>query len=155
MRELTLEEQNRLEELERGLHDFVQVALDALGNFMERLELPQPYMVLQDAGAYLSALDSWMREQIVAPDDRIWILTRVGYFLGELLNQRFGGHWFVDDHPASPYFLQYVVGRFTQLPNRHARISPFALAANYVDLSPGRSLSAVVARVEEQLRQLS
>jgi hypothetical protein len=152
MRELTTEERVRLETLQSRLDAFVQEGMEALVEFVNRLELPEPSMVLRNAGAYSSPLDLFMRNQIIMPEDRVWIITRIGYFVGEFLSQRLGGYWFVDKHPDSAYFLQYVVGEFTSLRSLNARISPFALAAYYVDEPPGRSLAAVLARAEDQLR---
>src|SRR5262249_1052712 len=141
------------EQRQANLDTFVQEGMEALSNFINRLELPEPYMVLRNAQRYLGPVASWMRDQVIAPEDRIWVITRLGYFIGELLNQRLGGYWLVEKHPDSPYFLQYVVGHFTSLPSLNARISPFALAANYVDQPPGRNLTAVIDRTEEQLRR--
>jgi len=153
MRDLTNEERVQFEQRQAGLDAFVQEGMEVLGEFMNRLELPEPYMVLRNAERYLSPVDSWMRDQVVSSQDRGWIITRIGYFIGELFNQRLGGYWFVEIHPDSPFFLQYVVGRFTGVPSLNARISPFAIAANYVDQPVGRSLSAMTTRVEDQLRQ--
>ena len=153
MRDLTEEERGLLERRRAGLDTFIQESFPVLVDFMERLELPQPHMVLREAEKYLPPVDSWMRSQVVTPKDRIWILTRIGYFIGELLNQRLGGCWFLDEDPQSPYFSQYVVGQFTRVPNTYARISPFALAAHYVDQPPGRSLSDLMTRAEDELHQ--
>ncbi len=153
MRELTEEERGILERRRSGFDAFFQESRPVLVDFMDRLELPEPHMVLRDAERYLLPVDSWMKSQVVMPEDRIWILTRIGYFIGELLNQRFGGYWFLDEDPQSPYFSQYVVGQFTGVPNPYARISPLALAAYYVDQPPGRSLSDLLTGAEEELRQ--
>jgi hypothetical protein len=95
-----------------------------------------------------------MKIQIVDPEDRIWILTRIGYFLGEYLNQVYGGLWFVDEDVESPYFLQYVIGSFLRLPNPRVRLAPFALAALYVEEPPGRSLIGLVDRVAAELEAM-
>ena len=136
-----------------GLEVFVQESMPVLIDFMERLELPYPDMVLKEAEKYAAPLDAWMRDQVIEPGNRIWILTRIGYFIGELLNQRLGGCWFLDEDAGSPYFLQYVVGQFTRLNNPNARIAPFALADYYVAQPPGRDLLSVIRETEERLRQ--
>lgn len=154
MRGLTVEERGRLEELQLDLDAFVQEGFEVLGGFIDRLGFPEPYLVLRDAEGFLPGLDLWMSDQVVAPEDRAWIITRIGYFIAELFNQRHTGYWFVDENPESPYFLQYVVGAFALASNTAIRIPPFALAANYVDGEPPRSFTAVIMRVEGQLRQL-
>jgi hypothetical protein len=153
MRKLTTEERGRLEQRQAGLDPFVREGLEFLVDFVNHLGVPEPAKVLRHAESYIQPVDLWLEDQVVAPEDRVWIIARIGYFIGEVLNQRLGGDWFVDTHPDSPYFAQYVVGEFTGLSDPSTRISPFGVAANYVDQPPRRSLSAVIERVVAQLRQ--
>jgi hypothetical protein len=152
MRELTTDQRALFERRRSQLDAFFEESRPVLVDFMTRLELPEPHLVLKDAVRYLPAVDQWMSAQVVTPEDQNWIGTRIGYFIGEVLNQHLGGHWFVEDDPQSPNFGQYVVGRFTQVPNPSATASPFALAMYYVSQTPSRSLSDLIARVEKELR---
>jgi hypothetical protein len=93
-----------------------------------------------------------MRHQRVDPEDRVWTLTRLGYFIGELLIQRLGGCWFLNEIPDSRSFLRYVVGRFTSIRNPHAMSDPFFVADVFLSEPTGRSLSYTVDQVVGELR---
>lgn len=150
-RSLSIEEeslrQRRLRELPGFLEDRVQVLID----FATRLNLPEPESIVSDPLRHLAALSAFMEDQVVAEDDRIWILTRIGYFVGELLARRFRGRWFLNEIPDSRYFLHYVVGKFEHLKNPHAMAAPFEVADYFVSLPPRRDLSALVHEVESAL----
>ena len=154
MRELTSDEVETLERRRATLDTFVQEGWEALVDFVDALGLPEPGMVLRVADEYVAPVDRWLSEQVIGPDDRIWLLPRVGYFIGEVLIQRFSGSWRIDDDPDSPWFAHYVVGRFTSLDNPWVRIDPLAVASNLVDEPPGRSLLAAVGRTDSEIRRL-
>jgi hypothetical protein len=120
---------------------------------MERLDLPNPPMVLVEAERYLPSVDAFMNGQSVLPGDRVWILSRLGYFIGELLVQRFSGCWFLDEIPDSRYFLRYVVGRCARVPNPNAMVDPFHVASVYLAEAPRRSLASVVNEVVNELER--
>jgi len=128
MRSLTLEEQQELARRKMGFDSFFNERLPVLKDFMERLDLPEPAMVAIDAKKYLPPLDAFLKAQTIADEDRNWILTRLGYFIGELLVQKLNGVWFTNEVPDSRYFLQYVVGKFTLTSNQGAMIDPFYIA---------------------------
>ena len=153
MRNLSETEQALLERRRAGFDAFFQESRPVLVDFMKRLGFEEPHAVLLDARKFLGPLDAWMRAQVVGTDQRTWILTRLGYFIGELLNQELAGYWFLDEDPESPYFLHYVVGRFTNLPNPKARTDPFAIADRYLGKTQNRSLSSLIDNTEKELRQ--
>jgi hypothetical protein len=154
MREPTDEEAKKLSARRATLNDFVQEGWEVLIDFVEALGIPEPGMVLRVADEYVAPVDRWLRDQVIGADHRIWLLPRVGYFIGEVLIQRFSGSWFIDDDPDSPYFAHYVVGRFTSLPNPLVKIDPLAVASNLVDEPPGRSLRTAVERADTDFRRL-
>jgi hypothetical protein len=129
---------------------FVRESDPVLVDFLQRLEFPDPHVVLQDATKYVAPIDAWLRDQTIDPSDRIWILSRIGYFLGELLKQKYGGEWFIDEDPESPYFLQYVMGKFTRATRPFMKLPPFALADFYLSQPPGRSFQNILARVDRE-----
>jgi hypothetical protein len=154
MRELTSDEAETLERRRAVLDQFVREGWEVLVDFVEALGLPEPGMVLRVADEYVAPVDRWLSEQVIGPEDRIWLLPRVGYFIGEVLIQRFSGSWFIDEDPDSPWFAHYVVGRFTSLDNPWVRIDPLAVASNLVDEPPGRSLLGAVERKDVEIRRL-
>jgi hypothetical protein len=153
MRELTDNERAEQDHRRAAFNRFLEERVQVLADFVERLELPNPSMVLVDAERYLPSVDGFMKNQAVLPEDRVWILTRLGYFIGDLLIQRFGGGWFLNEIPDSRYFLRYVVGKFTRVPNRNAMVDPFYVADLYLAEPPGRSLTIAVNEVVNELQQ--
>lgn len=151
MRDLTSEEMEILDRRRKGFDSFLEERMPVLTDFMQKLELPNPALVLIEAGKYLPALDEWLKDQVVEPSDKTWICTRLGYFVGEYLVQRFGGCWFLNELPDSRYFGHYVVGHFSQTSNPRAMVSPFVAADVCIAEPPGRSLLRLLTTVEQEL----
>lgn len=151
MRELTDAEQAELKRRKEKQGKFLAERLPVLADFAERLELPNSIMIVNDPASYLPAIDDFMRDQIVEPEDRAWIMTRIGYFIGELLVQRQGGCWFLNEIPDSRFFLRYVVGKFRRGINPYAMVDPFNVADEYLAELPGQSLQNIVNEVESEL----
>lgn len=152
MRELTEEERAVVEARRARFDDFVQERLGVLAEFIRLMELPEPPRVLIEAEKYLPALDQWMATEVIGEEARLWVLLRVGYFVGEYLVQRHGGYWFLNEEPDTKTFGRYVVGRFTRGVASNVAVDPFDVAAEYVGLPPGRSLTVLLDAVEEELR---
>ena len=150
-RKLTSREKMELTVREKGFDEFLEERMPVLTEFMEALGLPNPQMVLVEAERYLPALDHWLKEQVIAPADEAWLLTRVGYFAGEYLVQRLGGCWFLNDIPDSRYFARYVVGEFTGASNPNAMVDPFGVAEDFVSQPQGRSLLQLLESVEDEV----
>ena len=110
MRNLSETEQADLSRRRTQFDSFLEERMPVLTDFIERLELPNAPMVLVEADTYLPAVSQFMESQELAAEDRAWILTRVGYFVGELLVQKYGGCWYLNETPDTRYFLRYVVG---------------------------------------------
>jgi hypothetical protein len=153
MRELTEHEQGERDRRRAGLDSFLAQRMPVLSDFAQRLELRDPPMIVANPDRFLPSIDAYMKDQIVTPEDRVWILTRLGYLIGEVLVQRLSGSWFLNEIPDSRYFLRYVVGRFAGAPNPAAMVDPFQVADAYLSRPPGRSLSAIVSQVEGELRR--
>jgi hypothetical protein len=125
--------------------------MPVLADFIERLALPNPALVLVEAEKYLPAIDLWLKAQIIAPSDRTWILTRLGYFIGEYLVQQLGGCWYLSAIPDSKYFGRYVVGRFARASNPNAMVDPFAVAEVCIADPSGTSLTLIVTSVTKEI----
>jgi hypothetical protein len=141
-----------LEQRRANFDRFLQERMPVLVDFVERLQLPNPQLVIAEPDLYLQAVSDFMQDQIVMPEDRVWVLTRLGYFIGELLIQRFSGCWHVDEDPESRFFTRYVVGQFARVPRPTSRVDPFAVADAYLSEPPRRNLSK---SVEEVMREIS
>jgi len=131
---------------------FVSERLPVLHEFAEDLELPDPVMILNDPSAYLGGIEDFMRNQVVEEDDWFWILARTAYFIGEVLVQRLGGCWLVNEDPGSRTFARYVVGEFSQISNHRAVVDPFEVAIEYLHTPPPRELRGLVDDTIEDLK---
>lgn len=152
MRELTPEEQAELARRQQQFEPFLEERMPVLTDFISALELPDAALVLVDADQFLHPLSQCVQYEEIAAADRTWLLTRLGYFIGEWLVQRFGGCWFLDEIPESRYFLHYVVGQFTQLANRQTMLDPFQVAADLVDTPAPRELAQLLDEIESELK---
>jgi hypothetical protein len=153
MRELTPHERATIARRKERFDLFLEERMPLLTDFMQRLELPKPAFVLVEADKYLLALDQWLKDQIINPPDNVWLLTRLGYFVGEYLVQQFSGCWFLNEIADSRYFARYVVGQFARALNPNAMVDPFAVSEACIAEPPGRSLSRLLLSVEEEIGQ--
>jgi hypothetical protein len=151
MRTLTIEEERELAGRREKFKAFLAERLPVLTEFMQFLQLRDASLVLVTAEKFLSPLEHWMKAQVVQTEDRVWILTRLGYFIGEYLVQRHGGCWFLNELPHSRYFGRYVVGRFCNAQNENAMVDPFVVADAYLAERPGVTLSGLLAEVEDEI----
>jgi len=126
--------------------------MPVLADFAEALELPEPTGIVADPGRYLGPVSEFMRDQTVTCEDRNWTLTRIGYLIGELLVQRFGGCWFINEIHGSGYFLRYCVGRFSRVKNQDAMVDPFEIADSFLAEPVGRDLLRLLAEVDAEIR---
>ena len=153
MRDLTEHEQDERDRRRAGIDAFLAERMPVLSDFAQRLKLRDAPMIVADPGRFLPSIDAYLKDQVVTPEDRVWILTRLGYLIGEALVQRLSGSWFLNETPDSRYFLRYVVGRFAGAANPAAMVDPFQVADACLSQPPGRSLSDTVRQVEDELRR--
>lgn len=151
MRELTEMEMTDLGRRKAQFDSFLEQRMPVLTNFIERLELPNAPLALVEADTFLPAISQYMESQRIDAGDRTWILTRIGYFIGEWLVQRYDGCWYLNEAPDTRYFLRYVVGKFTGISNQNAMIDPFSIAEEFVDSPCPRNLINVLADVDSEL----
>ena len=151
MRDLTEQEQSLLRRREEAFEQFLADRLPVLADFMDRIEVPNGARVVVEPDRFVAAIDAFLRDQTIADEDRSWIHVRVGYFIGEWLIQRFGGHWFVNRLPDTRYFGRYVVGRFSSAGNHDAMVEPFLVAEAYLSESSGRCLSRMLDELASEV----
>src|SRR5690242_4813692 len=88
-----------------GFERFYEELMPALVDFVERVGIKPGYEVLHQAPLYVEHLTKALSGLAVSSDeDRTWLLTRVGYFIGEYLVQKYSGCWYVSDIEGSRYF---------------------------------------------------
>jgi hypothetical protein len=147
---LTREQQETLSRRRGAFDSYFAESMPALANFLSDIGAANPTLVVNDPAAYIAVLDQWLRTAgfVVPPteQERIWLISRLGYFIGYVLTQRHGGCWFVDDQPESRWFARYVVGQFHDSPN--VRVDPNHVAAEFVDHRSHRSLEDLFTALE-------
>jgi hypothetical protein len=151
MNELVPDEDDLRNRRRRGFDAFLADRMPVLADFAERLGLPDPPMIVAEPNRFLRSVSDFMKDQVIGDDDRVWALLRIGYFIGEILVQRLGCHWFLNEVPGSRYFLRYVVGASPSC-NPAAMVDPFAVADAYLSQPPGRDLSKWVDSISQEFR---
>ncbi|BBP59831.1 hypothetical protein [Pseudomonas sp. St316] len=139
MREMTVKEKDELERRKIGFDTFRKERMPILHNFAEILGYESPHEILIVPEKFLPYISKYMELQDVSDENRSWLLTRIGYFVGELLASKFDGCWIVDEEIDSSTFSKYVIGDFGGGGSEKV-VDPFFLAQTYVDTLPPRSL---------------
>lgn len=122
-----------------------------LTDFADRLGLQNPETIVTNPNAFLEFIDDFMKSQVITDEDRIWILARLAYFIGQIFIQRFGGDWILNEIPESRFFLRYVIGEIPGVRNPFTTMDPFTAASDYLAEPPGRSLIDAISEAEREL----
>jgi len=146
-------EEQLLKRKTAGFPKFHAERIPVLREFAEDIDLPNPTGIVDSPYAYVAGIEGFMRDQVVEDDDWVWILTRIGYFIGEVLAKQLGGRWFVNDTYGMPTFARYVVGEFSGIANRNALIDPFEVAIDYLRTPPPRDLRSLMDETIEYLKR--
>ena len=148
----TPEQLQTLQRRRDGLAQFLDERMPVLVEFCKALELSEPHRVLTNPSIFLSSIAEWVAQQDVAnapQQDRVWLVTRLGYFIGEYLIETCGGCWFLDENPDSRWYTSYVVGEFPRC--QHVRVDPFRLAMEAVERHAGQSLEVLMREVSGEI----
>lgn len=149
---MTLEESELLARRIEGFDSFYEELIPSLVHFVDVMGIKPAHEVLRHASEFLSPLNLELRDKEVADEeDRLWLLLRLGYYLGEYFAQKFGGCWYVEETPGARYFARYVVGQFSVAVASHLVIDPMHVAQFYVDSPMPRDLEGLVREVEREL----
>ncbi|WP_155739124.1 hypothetical protein [Ralstonia solanacearum] len=146
------EEIEPLENRKSGFDGFLNELMPVLVDFVGKLGIHPADGVLKHAVQFVPYLSQALQTMLVTDDqDRTWLLTRMGYFVGEYFVQKYGGSWYVNDVRGSRYFGRYVVGRFVSPHGQMSMLDPFLVAQAYVDTSVPRQLERILEEVEAEL----
>jgi len=128
---------------------FYQSLIPSLVEFVGLLGISPAHEVLKNAEQFVPLLGRATQDMAVqGQEDRMWPVTRMAYFIGEVFVQRFSGCWFVDELPDTRYFAHYVVGKFGAGIRTNAMIDPFEISTAYVDGALPRNLGGLINEVE-------
>lgn len=120
--------------------------LPVLHQFVEAIGGENAYEVLIAPAKFLPLLEQSFNHLVVEEHNRVWLITRIGYFVGEYLLTAYDGCWQVDEDPRSRAFARYVVGDFSYPPRPGLSVDPFDIAQRYVDAALPRSLVGEIER---------
>jgi hypothetical protein len=134
--------------------DFYKGLIPALVEFVDRLGVQPAHEVLNQPVAFAPHLEKALKDiKAEGDEDRIWLLTRVGYFVGEYFAEKYGGSWYVNEIEGSQSVGRYVVGRFAALKNLGSMLDPFEVAKVFVDTPPPRDLQQLLSEVDVELQR--
>jgi hypothetical protein len=137
--------------VQEQFEQFLAERMPVLVQFAEALGSPEPHRILNEPHLFAAGISDWLAHQTVGDEDRPWLLSRLGYFIGEYLVIRFGGLWFVCEAADSKFCGRYVVGQFTDVKNTKALADPFEVAV--ASLEPGApALQELLAEVSHALQ---
>ncbi|PHN30061.1 hypothetical protein AO242_19555 [Pseudomonas sp. ICMP 561] len=129
-----------------GFDSFKAERMPVLHEFCKTLGFDQPHEVLNRPERFLSLLDRGFMNTVVSEENRVWLITRIGYYIGEYLVCLYDGLWLVDKDPSSPSFAKYVVGDFSFEGVSTQVVDPFEMARRYVDTSVPRFLKQEIEK---------
>lgn len=149
---MTSEQMILLEKRKVGFEAFYRELIPALVEFVGQMGVKPPHEVLKHAVQFAPHLGHALQNMAIADEqDRVWLLTRLGYFIGEYFVQKYCGCWFVNEIQGSRYFGRYVVGRFAGLDNAALMLDPFHIAQAYIEEQMPRQLERLLAEADAEL----
>lgn len=129
-----------------GFDSFKAERMPVLHEFCKSLGFDEPHEVLNQPERFLSMMDSGFKNAVVSEENRVWLITRMGYYIGEYLVCLYDGLWLVDKDPSSPTFAKYVVGDFSFDGVISRLVDPFEMAQCYVDTPAPRFLKQEIEK---------
>jgi hypothetical protein len=152
-------EQNALiEKRKREFDAFYDELMPCLVDFVGRMGITPAHEVLRHAPMFVPNLSLALKDLVVVDEgDGVWLLTRLGYFIGEYFAQKYSGAWYVNENPTSKYLGRYVVGKFAIRTQRELNIDPFVMAEAYVSTPTPRilALESILLEAEKELDRLA
>jgi len=127
---------------------FYEEMIPVIVEFVGRLGIQPAHQVLNHAEEFVPYVARTLQDLEVSEEDRIWLLTRVGYFIGECIVQKYSGCWFVNDDSSSSSFAHYVVGKFQRVRSEQTIVDPFHFAKMYVNEPAPRHFDKIFAEVD-------
>ena len=151
MRELTRIEEVELEERKQNLDAFLAERMPVLVEFCEMIGVKEPHVVLMAAEKVLPEISRFLEMEEIGEEDQNWLISRVGYLIGEYFAQKFAGCWYLNSSPDTRFFLRYVVGKFDDRVKPSGEIDSFGIARDFVHTAAPRDLIALVKSLEDEL----
>jgi len=146
------EELTLLEKRKAGFDKFYKELIPVLVEFVGQMGISPAHEVLKNAVQFAPYLNGALQNMAIADEqDKIWLLTRLGYFVGEYFAQKHSGCWYVNEIQGSRYFGRYVVGQFARLNNAALMLDPFEIARVYIEQPMPRQFEKLLTEVDAEL----
>lgn len=155
---MTPEQNILIEKRKREFDAFYNELMPCLVDFVSRMGITPAHEVLRHAPMFVPNLSLALKDLVaVNEEDRVWLHTRLGYFIGEYFTQKYSGAWYVNENPTSKYLGRYVVGKFAIPTQRELNIDPFVMAADYIATLTPRTLALenLLSQAEKELSTLA
>ena len=136
--------QRRRDEIENFLNERMPVLIE----FMEDLGYEKPHLVLLEAKRFIPTLSDYLKKQKVEKEDKNWIVSVVGYFIGEVFTQNYNGAWYLNEDHDSSTFGKFLVGEFF---NSNISLDPFEIAYKYISQEENRDLALIIDNIEKKI----
>ncbi len=150
--DLTPEQQRIIHEREVKFEAFLESRFSALKNFAEDLGFDNPHEILLEAEKFLHPISEYLKDQEIDDEDRNWITTIIGYFIGELFAQKYNGAWLIEKNGTSSKFGRYIIGQMSDQGRQiHGTVDSFEIARTYLLEPINRDLEKIVLKERDQL----
>lgn len=133
---------------------FTKERLPVLHAFSQGLGFSNSHEILNNPKSFLSSIDEWLAQQEIEEENKVWLATRIGYFIGEYFIEKYDGCWSVCEASDSRYYGYFVVGEFSGFNNTAALFDPMGAAFELTSTPKGRSLVGIIKEIEGALSQL-
>lgn len=145
-----------IEKRKAGLDQFVTESFSVIVDFADRLGINDPHKVLTDFNCLkdfiFSTVNDFVKSQIIKQNDRAWIITRIGYLLGEYFKEKYSGYWTVNENRNSKQFGHYVIFVKSSNGSLLYPIDVFSAAMEYIDQNPDRNLASLIKEIEAEIK---
>lgn len=153
---MTPEQKQLLDKRKKDFPVFYVQLIPSLVDFIGKMSISPAHEVLKNAPVFVPLLSTALQNlDVVDEQDKVWLLTRLGYFIGEYFTQKYSGAWYPNENPTSRYFARYVVGKFSMKSERELNLDPFMLAEAYISTATPRSLEPLLHEAEQELAGLA
>jgi len=136
-----------LEKRRAAFDSFRKERLPVLHKFSEAMGFENPHEILIFPKIFVGPIGDFIDSQVVSEANRVWLITRLGYFVGEIFSKEMNGFWMLDERMESETFSRYVIGDDDKI-----IIDPFRFSQEYVDSAPPRNFAKNIEVEIEKIR---
>ena len=136
---------NRLAERLAELEDWRRDGFDAMLRWAEAVGVDERLVRINPQLAF-EPTDVMLRDEdmpALPQEDFLWTVSHLMGLVAELLRDKHGGEWVVDEDPASPMYTDYLVVSGPK------RFNPGLIVKAYIETAPPRDLRRALKQADE------